>query len=1061
MRFFADLHIHSKYSRATSRDCDLEHLALWARRKGIAVLGSGDCTHPAWIAALAEQTVEAEPGLRRLKPELERQVSEGLGVPGMAPGAGEPVRFMLTVEISTIYKKGDCTRKVHHVIGVPSLDAARRLIARLGRIGNLNADGRPILGLDSRDLLEITLEADPDAFLIPAHIWTPWFSALGSKSGFDSIEACYGDLSEHIFAVETGLSSDPPMNWRVGRLDRYRLVSNSDAHSPAKVAREATVFTSAMDYFAMVGALKTGEGYGGTVEFFPEEGKYHLDGHRACQVCLDPVETRRLSGICPVCGKGLTVGVLNRVEELADRPEGIAAPKAAPFWSLIPLPEIIGEVEGVGPASGRVTRSYDEMLRRLGPELFILESVPLEEIQRHMSWRMAEAIQRVRAGEVIRSGGYDGEFGVIRVFGAKAAKPKQEIGALFAPGSVEERSVTRPAPAGRKKIADAVLPAQAGIPEPEERVAPSVDGLKPEEGEGASVDGLDPEQALAAAYGHGPLLILAGPGTGKTRTLTYRLARLVRDGAEPEASLAVTFTRRAAEEMRERLAVLLGDLARRIPVMTFHALGWSILRQYGTRFGYPPHVAIAGEVEAVRRLQEDLGISRSEAGKVLDGFSRLRRGAGSATPEEEASQTLSLAFHREGMRTRGLVELEDLVALPVAWMNAVPELAEELRVRYRRLFVDEFQDIDATQYALLRHLMPADGDVCVIGDPDQSIYGFRGGDPRFFAAMARDFPAIRTVRLTRNYRSGRAIVQGALGVMERAVERRERALTPILEDARRIVVHTSASDHAEAEFVVRTLEAMMGGHGFHAMDSGQADGHAAGEYAFSDFAVLYRSDALSLPVCQALERAGIPYQKRSHNRLRDHGGVKVLVETMERVAGAGSVGERLKQAAALAGPDPEVSVALEWLAPLAERHGEDEAGFLSVLALGAEVDLLDPRAQRVSLLTLHGSKGLEYRVVFVIGCEEGMLPWRFGDAEVREEETEEERRLLFVAMTRARETLFLSWAKKRLWRGVVRSLEISSFLQGIREEWLEYRTTRAAVPKKSTPGGKQLTLLWD
>ncbi|MBF0214449.1 MAG: AAA family ATPase, partial [Magnetococcales bacterium] len=381
MRFFADLHIHSKYSRATSRDCDLEHLALWARRKGIAVLGSGDFTHPAWIEALAEQTVEAEPGLRRLKPDLERLVSEGLGVPTMAPGAGEPVRFLLSVEISTIYKKGEATRKVHHVLCVPSLEAARRLIQRLGRIGNLNADGRPILGLDSRDLLEITLEADPDAFLIPAHIWTPWFSALGSKSGFDSIAECYGDLAEHIFAVETGLSSDPPMNWRVGSLDRYRLVSNSDAHSPSKVAREATVFTSAMDYYAMLRALRTGEGYGGTVEFFPEEGKYHLDGHRACQVCLEPAETRRLGGLCPVCGKGLTVGVLNRVESLADRGEGSAPATAGPYWSLIPLPEIIAEVEGVGPTSGRVAKTYDEMLRRLGSELEILETVPVEEIR--------------------------------------------------------------------------------------------------------------------------------------------------------------------------------------------------------------------------------------------------------------------------------------------------------------------------------------------------------------------------------------------------------------------------------------------------------------------------------------------------------------------------------------------------------------------------------------------------------------------------------------------------------------------------------------------------------
>ncbi len=311
MRFHADLHIHSKYSRATSRDLDLEHLAYWAARKGIGLVGTGDFCHPAWAAELKEKLVPAEPGLFRLRQDIEQGVAATL-----PPACRAPVRFMLEVEISTIYKKGDKTRKVHHLIYAPDFATADRIAERLGRIGNIKSDGRPILGLNSRDLLEITLESGPGAYLVPAHIWTPWFAALGSQSGFDTIADCYGDLSDHIFAVETGLSSDPPMNWRVSFLDRYRLTSNSDAHSPGKLGREATTFDCDMDYFALRRALETGAGYVGTVEFFPEEGKYHLDGHRKCEVRLTPKETLAHGGRCPVCGEKVTVGVEHRVEVL-------------------------------------------------------------------------------------------------------------------------------------------------------------------------------------------------------------------------------------------------------------------------------------------------------------------------------------------------------------------------------------------------------------------------------------------------------------------------------------------------------------------------------------------------------------------------------------------------------------------------------------------------------------------------------------------------------------------------------------------------------------------------
>src|ERR1700722_17419287 len=354
--FHADLHIHSKFSRACSKDCDIEHLSWWALRKGLRVLGTGDFTHPAWAAELKDTLVPAEPGLFRIRPDLERRLRRDS--PATCAGS---VRFVLSVEISTIYRRDERTRKVHHLVYAPSFEAADRITAALAKIGNLASDGRPILGLDSRDLLEITLAADPGCYLVPAHVWTPWFAVLGSKSGFDAVRDCYADLADHIFAVETGLSSDPPMNWSCSSLDGYRLVSNSDAHSPPMLGREATVFDAELDYYAMAAALKTGDGLAGTIEFFPEEGKYHLDGHRKCDTRFDPERTRQVAKTCPVCANALTggglprvaakplaVGVLRRVAGLADRPPGFLPAGAVGFTSLVQVPEIMSEILAPG-----------------------------------------------------------------------------------------------------------------------------------------------------------------------------------------------------------------------------------------------------------------------------------------------------------------------------------------------------------------------------------------------------------------------------------------------------------------------------------------------------------------------------------------------------------------------------------------------------------------------------------------------------------------------------------------------------------------------------------------
>ena len=350
---------------------------------------------------------------------------------------------MLSSEISTIYRGGDRTRKVHHLIYAPTFEAADRITEALAKIGNLASDGRPILGLDSRNLLEITLAGGPGCYLVPAHAWTPWFAVLGSKSGFDLVADCYGDLADQVFAIETGLSSDPPMNWMCSSLDRYQLVSNSDAHSPPMLGREATTLSCDLDYFAIADAFRTGAGLAGTIEFFPEEGKYHLDGHRKCGIRLDPARSNDHAGICPACGKPLTIGVLHRVAELADRPLGYRPPNAPAFANLVQLRQIVGEIVATGPASKKVTTEVSRLVGVLGPELGILCDVPVSDIQRAGGSLLAEAVTRLRQGAVVREAGYDGEYGKVALFAPG------EIGAgptLFDLAELELPAARPPAP---------------------------------------------------------------------------------------------------------------------------------------------------------------------------------------------------------------------------------------------------------------------------------------------------------------------------------------------------------------------------------------------------------------------------------------------------------------------------------------------------------------------------------------------------------------------------------------------------------------------------------------
>ncbi len=408
MKFIADFHIHSHYSRATSKNLNPENLDYWARMKGINVVGTGDITHPKWTQELKEKFGEAEEGLFKLK---EKFVIEN----NVLLNNSQAPRFILTGEISSIYKKNGKVRKIHNVVCAPDFATVDKIQAKLVKLGaNITSDGRPILGLDSRNLLELCLEANENIIFFPAHIWTPWFAALGSKSGFDSISECFEDLTKHIHVVETGLSSDPPMNERCSMLDDYMLVSNSDAHSPEKLGREANLFNTELSYAAIHSAWKKRDRnkFLGTLEFFPQEGKYHHDGHRKCTISWTPEETKKHKEICTVCNKPITVGVMNRVMQLADRNTRL---KKNLFYSIIPLKEILGELIGVSSQAKKINIFYHDVIKKLGPELVVLRETPIDEIKKACGNELGEAIKRMRAGNVHVVPGYDGEYGRITV----------------------------------------------------------------------------------------------------------------------------------------------------------------------------------------------------------------------------------------------------------------------------------------------------------------------------------------------------------------------------------------------------------------------------------------------------------------------------------------------------------------------------------------------------------------------------------------------------------------------------------------------------------------------
>lgn len=1077
MRYIADLHIHSRYSRATSKELNLDSIYLWAKIKGINVVGTGDFTHPQWLEEIKDKLVPDGSGFFRLKEPPE---SNSL------PGAKDiDVRFCLSSEISSIYKYEDRVRKNHNLVFAPDLETVTKINARLSEIGNLKSDGRPILGLPSRNLLEIVLNTSENAHLIPAHVWTPWFSTLGSKAGYDSIDECFRDLSEHIFALETGLSSDPAMNWRLSELDRYSLVSNSDAHSPQKLGREANIFDTELNYFDMFEALKTKKGFLGTYEMFPEEGKYHLDGHRKCGIVFKPETTIQYNNICPVCKKPLTVGVLHRVERLADRKKSLKPEDSPGFQYVIPLPEIISEIKSSGPGSKTVEQAYNQVISGFGNEFTFVKEVPIEDIRKKCGYVMSEAIKRMRESQVKPIAGYDGEFGIIKIFNKGELASLQGQSNLF---GFETEKMT-----DRKVIQTEIKEDITGSPEE------LAEALQP-----------DAEQESIKNFTSGALIVKAGPGTGKTGTLITWIANQVENNSiKPEEVIAVTFTNKAADEMQSRLKSLIGARSGKITTGTFHSLCFNILRKR-----YPEINTVhdnAGREIVLNIIFPELKSNEiKKLSYALTQYFENGDNSGYENIEETAEK------YRDYNRKNSSVDLSDIIYQAVKLFSDEPDFLQDIRKQYKAIAIDEFQDINQMQYRFIKFLV-RDKNVLVIGDPDQSIYGFRGSDVKLFFRFREEFDA-HEINLGNNYRSSGIIVKAAENVISGNTIRSDVSLKAQTNNWKKIKIFNAEDMVAETRYIFDEILKYVGGAGNMPVDTPSCHYN----YSFSDLAVLFRTHSVGKGLLRELKKSGIPvhygdgssylaeppfslisYILRLLKNPGDYVSLKSLLangfewsqpdsdafirnlytgrsdwtqnsctlpdERYRKVfEGWQQFYRSVKESYTAENPESLITSICNYILPddkldelqilkkeaIIKMAGEsrDSADmFLQRMILGNYTDIGRLKSEAVNLLTFHAAKGLEFPVVFIAGAEEDITPITSTGADI-----EEERRLFYVALTRAKDEVHITHSSNRRFFGGTDTMEPSRFIGEISSELKDKVTLEPK--KKDIIKEKQLSL---
>ena len=1081
MEFIADLHIHSKFSRATAKNLDFENLYYFAQIKGVHLIGTGDFTFPAWIDEIESKLEEAEPGLFCLKKEIADKIDKTI-----PESCRNPVRFIMQSEISNIYKKEGRVRKNHNLIYFPDIKSVKKFNSRLDAIGNIKSDGRPILGLDARDLLSMMLEVNERGFFVPAHIWTPWFSMFGSKSGFDSIEACFGSLKDYIFAVETGLSSDPPMNWRVSDLDNVRLISSSDAHSPSYIGRNASLFKTDLNFAAVRHALETNdlEKYQGTLDMFPHQGKYHYDGHRKCKVSLNPADTIKLDGVCPECGRPVTCGVLNRVQALATRPEGYEPLERHRFKSIIPLADILSEIFEVGPKTKKVSGYYNKAVETLGPELEILMDRSFEEIEKANIPLLAEAVKRMRSGDVSVEPGFDGEFGRIKLFSKKEKKALKGENTLLL-----DMPAKKTAPDKKLKIQDT----KGRIVSKNRRVKKNKTAEKSVKAMNLLKD-LNPEQLKAVESTAEAMIIQAGPGTGKTRTLTAKIAHLVsRKHIHPGSILALTFTNKSARELELRIANYLPGSGSKVLSATFHSFCLKLLRQYSgfnaliaddklrrviiKKIMVKPFEKSSVTLKTIKKTDRFISVCKQNLLMPHDDLKKYASG--------EDREDLKNIYHeyQSFCQEQNIADFEDLIMMTVHMFLNNKEILSKVTEKYLYIFIDEYQDLNLGQYELVK-LICSSNHIFVIGDPDQSIYGFRGSDNRYFRRFADDFPGCEKIILNRNYRSTQTILDASFQMITKKSDadirsNRDKLMGATskvysdIEDKKRVIIKETATEYAEAVAIGRMIEKFVGGTSFFSMDAGKIDPDDQKEYAFSDFAVLYRISRQCETLVKVFEQEGIPFQTADKKNIYDLDGIKQVLSICRIISRSESfldfeiaadyfnlkcsqeeiadfihkkvsqvsnevkgydtktrimeICERTDLKRVIEKNDKTKQVFYKLLAT-AEFYS-DIKSFLDGVALNGDIDTIEYNTQKVSLLTMHAAKGLEFPVVFVAGCEQGLIPFaRDGE---KSDDFEEERRLFYVSMTRAMDILCLTHAKKRSIYGIREKRERSCFIDDI------------------------------
>ncbi|WP_319547619.1 UvrD-helicase domain-containing protein [Desulfogranum marinum] len=1080
MKYIADLHIHSLFSRATSKASNLPGLAAWAAVKGIQVLGTGDFTHPQWFAQITEQLEEAEPGFFKLR---RNHQSGGDYLPGdLRPQIPlSDIRFVLTAEISSIYKKNDRVRKNHNLLFAPDLESVRRLNRTLGDIGNLHSDGRPILGLDAKNLLEIVLEQAPQGFLVPAHVWTPWFSLFGSKSGFDRIEECFEELTPHIFALETGLSSDPEMNRRISALDRYTLISNSDCHSPAKLGREANIFSTGFDYFSMREALKSPMDEKGhrvfeaTVEFYPEEGKYHCDGHRKCSVCFEPGETKANQGRCPVCNRPLTVGVLSRVLDLADRDRPLYNEHDPLVHSSIPLPEVLSELLGVGPATKKVAAAYAKLINLFQSEFSLLLDVPIDDIERKSTPLIGEAIRRIRENKVIRTPGYDGEFGIIKVF-AEGERDK----------FVGQLSMFAPLVRAKKKSKKV----KAARPQ-----SPATTNAEKKTGQK-----LNTEQQAVVDDAAPIVVVKAGPGTGKTHALVQRVVRIIKEQDQP--CTIISFTNKAADEVRERIEHTIGLCPASLQVHTFHGYCLYWLRRYN------PSLQPVGPVKRYQILQTLYPDFEPRKLKQL-GQEIL---SSSAYPAQRENY---LAY----LHANDCVDIDMIIPFALEILREKGEAGKDMRTHTGHLFVDEFQDINQGQYDLVCSLAQT-SPVFIIGDPDQAIYGFRGADSSWFQRFI-DVHQASCHQLVRNYRNSSTIMEAAEQVIGKNTDRA--FIVPMqtaYKSTGRLHLQLCTTPIHEARWIIDQIEVLVGGTSHREIE--QIEILEDAYFSLRDIGILFRTSKQMQVVGKAMAKHGIPFQTvdlkafytRSEmrplywailllagladkeqqlflfgqekgvganmlNTVRHHlydeknressllelnpslvaqEKIRSRLRTFQlffsrleqRVRSTESLVDVIGRLASYYTLDKEGSD-IERLQKMSINYPQSIRDYAQYLLRYSDSIIYDDKAECVTLSTMHAAKGLEYKVVFIAGAEQGLIPLQpreqLADAALMNH-VEEERRLFYVAMTRAIDILYFTHVRSRMFYGQkMQAVEPSQFIS-------EIPTSSFSKIKSSRPASK-------